>query len=248
MPAKTKLAPNKSTRASAQPPVEDQVQSALAWLEQHASKRIRDEMKSRYGITASKAYGVSMANIQLLAKQLGQRHELAAALWDTGWYEARTLAAFVEEPERVTSTQMDYWCREFDNWAICDTMCFKLFDRTPHAWRKVTLWSNKPDELVKRAAFALLASLALHVKGGPEEPFLESLSLIERAAADERNFVKKAVSWALRAVGMRSRTLHRASLTLAQRLAAEPAAPARWVGKDALKALTKPALLEKLAK
>ena len=248
MPAKTKPAPNKSIPKSARPAVEDQVELALAWFEQHASKRFRDEMKTRYGITASKAYGVSMANIQLLAKQLGPRHELAAALWETGWYEARMLAAFVEEPERVTQTQMDYWCRDFDNWAICDTVCFKLFDRTPHAWRKVTQWSTKPDELVKRAAFALLASLALHVKGGPEEPFLESLRLIERAADDDRNFVKKAVSWALRAIGTRSRTLHQAALTLAQQLAAEPSGPARWIGKDALKALTKPALIQKLTK
>ena len=124
-----------------------------------STKRDRDNL-ARFGITASKAFGVSMANIQVLAKRLGRNHELAAALWDTGWYEARMLTSFVDEPARVTPAQMDRWCRDFDNWGICDTVCFHLFDRTPHAWAKVAQWSGKRDEFVKRAAFALLASLA----------------------------------------------------------------------------------------
>ena len=105
---------------------------------------------------------------------------------------------------------MDRWCRDFDNWAICDTVCFHLFDRTPHAWAKVTEWCDRPDEFVKRAAFALLASLALHDKPAADEPFLEGLPLIERAATDERNFVKKGVNWALRRIGRRNRALHAA--------------------------------------
>src|SRR5262249_19822413 len=129
--------------------------------------------------------------------------------------------------------------RDFDNWAICDTVCFHLFDRTPHAWRKVAAWSRRKDEFVKRAAFALLASLALHDKRAGDEPFLKSLPLVERPAADDRNFVKKSVSWALRAVGERSPTLHEAALRLAGRLTASTQPPARWVGKDALRQLAK---------
>src|SRR5687768_3295736 len=132
-------------------------------------------MAERYAIHTPKSFGVSVAMIQQLAKRLGRDHELAAALWETGWYEARMLTAFIDEAERVTPGQMDRWARDFDNWAICDTLCFHLFDRTPHAWRKVEQWSRRRDEFVKRAAFALLASLALHDKREPDERFARSL-------------------------------------------------------------------------
>ena len=110
---------------------------------------------ARYAIPSDNAYGVTMTNMKVLAKRLGREHELAAALWDTGVYEARMLASLVDEPARVTSAQMDRWCSDFDNWAICDTACFALFDRTPHAWDKVAKWAAQRDEFVKRAAFAL---------------------------------------------------------------------------------------------
>ena len=195
---------------------------------------------ARYAIPSDKAFGVSMGNMQLLAKRLGRNHELAAALWDTGWYEARMLASFVDEPARVTPAQMDRWCRDFDNWAICDTVCFHLFDRTPHAWRKVAQWSRRRDEFVKRAAFALLWGLTVHDKGADDEPFLQGLLLVERAASDERHFVKKAVNMALRAIGKRNPALNAAAVAVAQRLADSPQAAARWVGKDALRELTSP--------
>ncbi len=236
----------KEPRSAAQRPIQEEVQSALAALEQMSTQHDRENL-ARFGITASKAFGVSMANIQVLAKRLGRSHELAAALWETGWYEAQMLTSFVDEPARVTPEQMDRWCRDFDNWGICDTVCFKLFDRTPHAWAKVTEWSGESDEFVKRAAFALLASLAGHDKKAGDEPFLKALPLIERAATDERNFVKKGVSWALRGAGRRSPALHAAAVELARRLAASPEAAARWVGKDALRDLTKPAVLSRLA-
>lgn len=143
-----------------------------------------------YGIVAPRAYGVAMAKIQALAKQIGPRHDLALALWETGWYEARLLTAYIDEPERVTSAQMDRWCRDFDNWGVVDTLCFKLFDRTPHAWAKVTQWAAAHGEFQKRAAFALLASLAGHDKSSGDAPFLDGLRLIEEAADDGRNFVK----------------------------------------------------------
>jgi 3-methyladenine DNA glycosylase AlkD len=222
------------------------VQAALAALEEMSTAHDRENL-ARFGITASKAFGVSMANVQALAKRLGRDHELAAALWETGWYEARLLTSFVDEPARVTPEQMDRWCRDFDNWGICDTVCFHLFDRTPHAWAKVTEWSGESAEFVKRAAFALLASLAGHDKKTGDGPLLATLPLIERAATDERNLVKKGVSWALRGTGRRSPALHAAAVEVAQRLAASPEAAARWVGKDALRDLMKPAVLNRLS-
>ena len=189
-----------------------------------------------------------MKNIQLLAKRLGRNHELAAALWETGCYEARLLTAYVDDPALVTPTQMEDWCREFDNWAICDTLCFVLFDRTPHAWSKVTQWSENRDEFAKRAAFALLASLSLHDKRTVDQPFLEGLRLIERDAFDNRNFVKKGVNWALRAIGRRNAALNVAAVAVSRRLSASPDAAARFVGKGALKELTSPPVLRQLAK
>ena len=174
-----------------------------------------------------------------LPNALADSHELAQALWDTGWYEARMLAAFVDEPDRVTPAQMDRWCKDFDNWAICDTVCFNLFDRTPHAFKKVAQWSKRKDEFVKRAAFALLASVALHDKKSGDAPFLNSLPLIEQAATDDRNFVKKGVSWALRGIGKRSPALNASAIKLAERLATSPNAAARWIGKDTLRDLNR---------
>ena len=223
------------------------VQEVLASLQRRASKKNRDGM-ARYAIVAPKAFGVSMATMQQLAKQVGQDHALAAALWKTGWYEARMLTAFIDEPARVTPAQMNSWARDFDNWAICDTLCMHLFDRTPHAWKKVGQWSTRREEFVKRAAFALIASLALHDKKSPDAPFAKSLELIERAAIDERNFVKKGVNWALRAVGLRSQALNAAAIKVAQRLSQSGESAPRWVGNDALRALTKPAAQQRLKK
>ena len=215
------------------------IKAALAWLEEHSSKKIRDEMLPRYGINAPKAIGVSVANLHKLAKIVGRNHEFALALWETGWYEARMLASLVDEPERVTPAQMDKWCRDFDNWGICDTVCFHLFDRSPHAYRKVEQWAKRRDEFVRRGAFALMASLALHDKKADDERFAKWFPLIEEGANDERNFVKKGVSWALRGIGKRNPELKAAAITLAERLAASTNASARWVGRDALRDFTK---------
>jgi 3-methyladenine DNA glycosylase AlkD len=201
---------------------------------------------ARCGVRARRVFGVSMAAMKKLAARFGASHELAAGLWATGWHEARILAAFVEEPERVTPAQMDRWCRDFDNWAICDTVCFHLFDRTPHAFRKVAQWSRRREEFVKRAAFALLASVALHDKSAADERFLRCLPLVERAATDDRNFVRKGVSWGLRGVGRRSFELHAAAVEVARRLSASPESAARWVGKDALRDLARPTVIRRL--
>jgi 3-methyladenine DNA glycosylase AlkD len=222
------------------------VQDVISSLKRLGTKATRDGM-ARYAIPSDKAFGVPVGTLKKLAKQLGRNHELAAALWDTGWYEARMLAAFVGEPAKVTPAQMDRWCRDFDNWAVCDHACFHLFDRTPYAWGKVRQWARRKEEFVKRAAFALLWGLTVHDKHAGDEPFLEGLRLVERAAGDERNFVKKAVNMALRAIGKRSPALNAAAAAVAERLAASPDAAARWVGKDALRELRSPSVSRRLA-
>lgn len=241
-----KSAPTRVPSKGAQRPLQEEVQAALSWLRRHSTKRTREGM-ARFGIPSDNALGVSVGDIRVLAKRLGRNHELALALWSTKVYEARMLTAFVAEPARVTSAQMDRWCRDFDSWAICDTLCFHLFDRTSHAFAKVAQWSEKRAEFEKRAAFALLASLAGHDKTTGDEPFLKSLRFIGRAATDERNFVKKGVNWALRGVGRRNRVLNAAAVKVARRLAASLQPAARWVGKDALRELTSPKVMRRFA-
>ncbi len=234
------------TRNATKESLEDGVQSALKWLKSHSTKATLDGM-ARYALPSDKALGVAYKDMKALGKRLGRNHELAAALWSTGVYEARMVASMVDDPAQVTPAQMDRWCKDFDNWGICDTMCFNLFDRTPHAWAKVTQWSRSKHEFVKRTAFALLWSLSVHDKRAANELFVEGLVLIERAADDERNFVKRAVNMALRAIGKRNRTLNAAAVVLARRLAGSPNATARWVGKDALKELRSPGVMRRLA-
>ncbi len=166
-------------------------------------------MLTRYGITAPKAFGVSVGAIQQLGKRWAATTTSPPRSGTTGWYEARMLTAFVDDPARVTAAQMDRWARDFDNWGICDTLCFALFDRTPHAWTKVEQWSKRREEFVKRAAFALLACARAARQGRPAtRRSCKPSPLIERAATDDRNFVKKGVSWALRVVGRRNRALN----------------------------------------
>ena len=221
------------------------VQEVLKWLKSHSNKRTLDGM-ARYAVPSDKALGVSMANLKVLAKKLGFNHALAEALWQTDVYEARMLATLVDDPAQVTSAQMDRWCRDFDNWAICDTACFALFDRTPYAWQKVKQWSGKSDEFIKRAAFALLWGLTVHDKEASDKLFVEGLRLVERAAADDRNFVKKAVNMALRAIGKRNAVLNAAALSVARRLAASPATTPQWVGKHAGRELVSPSVTRRL--
>jgi 3-methyladenine DNA glycosylase AlkD len=221
--------------------------SVVEWLKGHATTSTLEGM-ARYGLPSEHALGVAMRDIQALAKLLGKNHDLALDLWTTGIYEARLLASYVDDPARVTPEQMDQWCRDFDNWGVCDTVCFALLDRTPHAWGKVTQWAHEDQEFVKRAAFALLWGLTVHDKKATNEPFLRGLELVERAAGDERNFVKKAVSMALRAPGKRNPDLRVAALAAAERLCASPSAAARWIGKDALRELSAPASMRRAGK
>lgn len=219
--------------------VADRVAAVLQALQGHASAKIRDEMGPRYGIFTDQAIGVAMAKMQAIAKPLRPDHDLAVALWATGGYEARMVACMIDDPAQVTPQQMDGWRADFDNWGITDTVCFKLFDQVPGAFAAVDRWATLNDEFGRRAAFALFACLALHGKGSDAE-HLARLPLIEACATDERNFVKKGVNWALRAVGgKKSPVLRAAAREMAARLAAASERTARWIGKDALRAFAR---------
>ena len=220
---------------------------ALAWLKLHGTKRTVASLP-RYGIVTPRAFGVTVGALRSVAKQIGTDHALAAALWKSGWNDARMLATMVGDPARLTVRQMNAWAADFDSWGICDSACFVLFDRSPLAWEQARAWARSPREFVKRAGFALMASLAGHDKTAADARFVAFLPLIEKGAADERNFVKKGVSWALRRIGHRSRALHAASVALAGRLAASDMAACRWVGKDALRDLERPMVKARVAR
>lgn len=226
----------------------ERVAEALAWLERKGSKRVREEALTRYGITAPRSFGVRIGDIQLLAKRLGKDHALAAALWNTGWYEARLLCSYVDEPDKVTVAQMDRWAREFDNWGIVDTICFVLFDRSKHGWSRVEPWCKRKEEYVRRAGFVMLACLGAHDRTAPDSAFLKGLRLIERGATDERNFVKKGVSWAIRIIGGRNQALHDATRETCERLAQSEDPTARSIGKLGLRDLNSASLKARLRK
>jgi 3-methyladenine DNA glycosylase AlkD len=223
------------------------VKEALAWLKHASSDKVRNGM-ARFGIPSDKALGVPVGEIRKFAKKIGRSHDLSLALWVTDVYEARLLAAFVGDPQVMTSAEMDRWCADFDNWAVCDTACFHLFDCSPRAFKKIAAWAKKKGEFQKRAAFALLASITPEDAKADHAKFMDGLKLIEAASNDERNFVKKAVNWALRSIGGRSRALHKEALKVAQRLAGSELASARWIGKDALRDLNGAAMQRRLAR
>jgi 3-methyladenine DNA glycosylase AlkD len=201
---------------------------------------------ARYGINTVRAFGVSMAALAPIAKRHKRDHALALALWRTGWHEARILAVLIDDPKAVTPAQMDRWAAEFDSWDLCDQACMKLFARTPFVTAKVQQWSEDEREFVRRAAFALMAGYTVHAKKAPVSVFLDFLPVIETYAADSRNYVRKAVNWALRQIGKHSLALHGPALVLAERLAASEDRTARWIGRDAVKELSDPARIAQL--
>lgn len=215
------------------------VDSVLAELRKLGSEKNRAGM-ARFGINTERAFGVSIAAIRPLARRYRRNHELAAALWASGYHEARLLAALIDDPKQVASKQMDAWAADFDSWDLCDQACLKLFVKTPFVNQKIPRWAKDRREFVRRAGFALLASYAVHGKDVSDSVFRDHLKLIEAASTDERNFVRKAVNWALRQIGKRSASLHKPALALAKRLATSSDKTARWIGKDAVKELTDP--------
>ena len=200
-----------------------------------------------YGIDTSSALGgIGVPTLRRMARTIGRDHRLAAELWASGIHEARILATLIDDPARVTAGQMEAWAAEFDSWDVVDAACCNLFDRTRFAYAKAGQWSGRDEEFVKRAAFSLMAGLAVHDKASPNAAFRRFFPLIEREAGDPRNYVRKAVNWALRQIGKRNTTLHREALAVARRIHRTGPRPARWVASDALRELHSQAVRDRL--
>jgi 3-methyladenine DNA glycosylase AlkD len=201
---------------------------------------------ARFGIVGGLRLGIAMPELRRIAKAAGRDHALALALWSTGIPEARIVASLVDDPRAVAEPQMERWVVDFDSWDVCDQVCMNLFDKTPLAWQKVRDWAKRDEEFVKRAAFALLASIAWHDKTAGDQHFIQALPLIVGAATDPRNYVKKAVSWALRTIGKRNAQLNQAAIQTAQELAQLDSQAARWVARDAQRELAGDAVQKRL--
>ena len=192
---------------------------------------------AHFGLTGDGRLGLAVPTLRALAREFRRDHELALALWDTGIPDAQMLAGMVAEPAQLTVAQMDRWAAGMRAWDVCDQACNNAFVKSPLAWDAIPRWAAREAEFEKRAGFALLAVAAVHQKTRPDADFLARLPLIEAAAGDERNFVKKAVNWALRQIGKRSRALREPALTVAERLCARDEKSARWIGHDARREL-----------
>lgn len=214
-----------------------ELQTILDWMKANENADNKAGM-ARFGIETTHAYGLSIKQLEPLAKQHRKNHELAQQLWATAIHEARLLACLIDDPKQVTEAQIEIWAQDFDSWDVVDQCCNKLFDKTPYAYAKAVEWSARPLTFVKRAGFVLMATLAVHDKKATDEPFVHFLSLIEREAADERNFVKKATNWALRQIGKRNLSLNAAAIETARRVQQLDSKAARWVASDALRELT----------
>lgn len=193
---------------------------------------------ARYGINQKNNLGISIYQLRPLAKEIGNNHTLALRLWDSQIHDARLLAGFIDDPSKVTEDQMDTWARDFDSWDICDQVCTSLFDRSPFSYKKVFQWAGYKEEFVKRAAFSLIAGLAVHDKNMKDKDFECFLSLLIQHAVDERNYVKKAVNWALRNIGKRNFYLNKAALKTAKEIQKIDSKSARWIASDAIRELT----------
>ncbi len=211
-------------------------QEIIKKLRSMANRRNVDGM-ARYGINPKNTLGISVYILRDLAKQIPKNHALAAKLWDSGIHEAKILACYIDDPGKVMSGQMEKWVKDFDSWDVCDQVCTSFFDQTRHAHGKAAEWSLRREEFVKRAGFALMAGLAVHDRQASDRAFKKFLPLIKRAADDERNYVKKAVNWALRNIGKRNLALNRAAIETAKEIQKIDSRAARWIAADALREL-----------
>jgi 3-methyladenine DNA glycosylase AlkD len=204
------------------------------------------EGMARFGINQKNTYGVSIPNLRSMTKKIGRNHVLAQQLWSSGIHEARILASMIDALEMVTEEQMERWVKDFDSWDVCDQCCSNLFDKTEFAYRKAVEWSKRREEFVKRAGFVLMAALTVHDKKATDKEFLKFLPIIKRESTDDRNFVKKAVNWALRQIGKRNAALNRAAVATAEEIQKMESKSAKWVASDALRELTGEAVQKRL--
>jgi 3-methyladenine DNA glycosylase AlkD len=221
------------------------VRRAVAELMRHGNRRNVEGM-ARFGIRAKKICGVSKPQLDEIAQRMGKNHDLGLQLWKTGIHDARLLAMLISEPSRVTALQMERWVRDFDNWDVCDGTCCHLFVDASPAWAKAFAWTKRQREFEKRAGFALAAFLAIHDKKASDTPFRKFLNSIEREAADHRNFVRKAVNWALRNIGKRNAQLNRQAIAAAERIRRKGTPAGCWIASDALRELRSEAVQRRL--
>jgi len=193
---------------------------------------------ARYGINTERALGISIPKLQGLAKKIGKNHLLADALWSSGIHEARILACMVDDPQQVNTQQLEQWVKQFDSWDLCDQCCNRLFGKTKYAAQKSLEWACRPEQFIKRAGFVLMAVMAVHAKNTTDRQFDSFFRLIKKEACDERNFVKKAVNWALRQIGKRNLALNKKAIAVAEEIQQLESKSARWIAKDALRELT----------
>jgi 3-methyladenine DNA glycosylase AlkD len=226
--------------------VADPAQEALRRLRELSDPDRLAGMR-RYGIATDAALGVTVAELRALARELGRDHDLALRLWGSAIHEARMLASMVDVPALVTEPQMEAWVSDFDSWDLCDQVCSNLFDRTSLAFDKAAEWSRRDEEFVRRAGFTLMATTAVHRKEAPDERFESFLPLIRAGAMDDRNYVKKAVSWALRQIGKRNARLNAAAIETARAIALVDDRTARWVASDVLRELESRAVKDRIA-
>jgi 3-methyladenine DNA glycosylase AlkD len=201
---------------------------------------------THFAIKTDRALGVSAPRMRKLAKEIGTDHKLALELWESNIHEARIVAALIDDPKQVTKSQMNDWVRQFDNWAVCDACCCVLFDKTPFVWDKAIEWPRREEEFVRRAGFVLMAALAVHDKRAPDKKFLPFFNIIKRYADDERNFVKKAINWALRQIGKRNIPLNKKAIVVAKEIRKMDSPAARWIAGDAIRELTNKKVLARL--
>lgn len=195
------------------------------------------EGMARYGISTRNTYGVSIPFLRNIAKEKDKNHELAVELWSTDIHDARILAGYMDDPCKVTGKQMDAWVSDFDSWDICDQVCCNLFDKTRFAYQKANKWVKRDEEFIKRAGFVVIAALAVHDKRANDDVFADFLQPIIDSSSDERNYVKKAVNWALRQIGKRSVILNKKAISAALEIEKQDSKAARWIAKDALREL-----------
>lgn len=201
---------------------------------------------ARFGINPDNTLGVSIPEIRKMAKDIGKNHKLALELWDSGIHEARLLAGFIDEVDKVSEMQMEKWVKDFDSWDVCDQVCSNLFDKTVFSYKKAMEWTERDEEFVKRAGFVLMAALSVHDKKESDGKFLRLLPIIKRESKDERNFVKKAVNWALRQIGKRNLRLNKAAINTAKEIQKINSKAAKWIASDAIKELTSAAIQVRL--
>src|SRR5437764_10279761 len=208
----------------------------IALLQEHANPQAVQGM-ARFGISSTQTLGVSIPTLRRIAKDIGRDHPLALELWRSGIHEARILASMIADPRLVSPEQMEEWVNDFDSWDVCDQVCGNLFDKTPYAYQKAVEWPHREQEFVRRAGFVLMAELAVHDKRASDEAFVPFFPLIKQYATDERNFVRKAVNWALRQIGKRNSHLRDAPADRAQAIRQMHSRAARWIANDELQEL-----------